>query len=71
MQKAFEQPNLKILIGFFILGVLNISAICEQTFLKENTFQVNYNILFGIVFPIMISTKGLFLVPLTFVNNLS
>ena len=34
-------------------------------------FQINYNILFGIVFPIMISTKGLFMVPLTFVNNLS
>ena len=40
-------------------------------FLQENTFQINYNILFGIVFTIMISTKDLFLVPLTFVNNLS
>ena len=42
----------------------------EQRFLKENTFQINYYILFGILFPTMISTKGLFLVPLTFVNNL-
>ena len=48
----------------------NISVICEKTFLNENTFQINYNILFGIVFPAMISTKRLFLVPLTFVNNL-
>ena len=47
-----------------------MGVICEQTFLKENTSQINYSILFGIVFPTMISTKGLFLVPLTFVNNL-
>ena len=48
-----------------------MSVICEQTFLIENTFQINYNILFGIVFHIMISTKDLFLVHLAFVNILS
>ena len=71
IQKAFEQPNLKFLIVFFILRVLNIRVICEQTFPKESTFQINYEILFGIALPIVISTKGLFLVLLTFVNNLS
>ena len=39
---AFEQPNLKSLIVFFILRDLNISV--KKLFYKENTFQINYNI---------------------------
>ena len=38
---------------------------------QKKIFSINYKILFGIVLPIVISTKGLFLVLLTFVNNLS